>query len=205
MSPWASERPDQELRTLLDSDIIKARSPWARLRRLAPLSAVHRPASNRRSISSSLRPGTNKKNATDIRLAVDATELVFTAPRSAPSSPLGSSDFSSLASLKEYGKYVIGVGIRESASDLLIQNCDEYSPLRPGRATKKPTSPRCRRSLGAGGKRWRSWWNGDVCAPTGSSRSWQIDQLRRAQRGLPPFSKFVSEAATGDCCGWPSS
>ena len=28
--------------------------------------------------------------------------------------------------LKEYGKYVIGVGIRESASDLLIQNCDEY-------------------------------------------------------------------------------
>src|SRR5690606_33200583 len=28
--------------------------------------------------------------------------------------------------LKEYGKYVIGVGIRESASDLLVQNCDEY-------------------------------------------------------------------------------
>ncbi len=28
--------------------------------------------------------------------------------------------------LKEYGKYVIGVGIRESSSDLLIQNCDEY-------------------------------------------------------------------------------
>jgi hypothetical protein len=28
--------------------------------------------------------------------------------------------------LKEYGKYVIGVGIRESASDILIQNCDEY-------------------------------------------------------------------------------
>src|SRR5438034_2175927 len=28
--------------------------------------------------------------------------------------------------LKESGKYVIGVGIRESSSDLLIQNCDEY-------------------------------------------------------------------------------
>ena len=28
--------------------------------------------------------------------------------------------------LKEYGKYVIGVGIRESSSDLLVQNCDEY-------------------------------------------------------------------------------
>src|SRR5207237_232370 len=39
----------------------------------------------------------------------------------------GDSDFSSLVlKLKEYGKYVIGVGIRESSSDLLIQNCDEY-------------------------------------------------------------------------------
>ncbi|PYP38300.1 MAG: hypothetical protein DMD46_02310 [Gemmatimonadetes bacterium] len=39
----------------------------------------------------------------------------------------GDSDFSALVlKLKEYGKYVIGVGIRESSSDLLIQNCDEY-------------------------------------------------------------------------------
>ena len=39
----------------------------------------------------------------------------------------GDSDFSAMViKLKEYGKYVIGVGIRESASDLLIQNCDEY-------------------------------------------------------------------------------
>ena len=39
----------------------------------------------------------------------------------------GDSDFSTMViKLKEYGKYVIGVGIRESASDLLIQNCDEY-------------------------------------------------------------------------------
>jgi hypothetical protein len=28
--------------------------------------------------------------------------------------------------LKEYGKYVIGVGIQESSSDILVQNCDEY-------------------------------------------------------------------------------
>jgi hypothetical protein len=39
----------------------------------------------------------------------------------------GDSDFSSLVlKLKEYGKYVIGVGIQESSSDLLVQNCDEY-------------------------------------------------------------------------------
>src|SRR4051812_38802223 len=39
----------------------------------------------------------------------------------------GDSDFASLVTkLKEYGKYVIGVGIRESSSDLLVMNCDEY-------------------------------------------------------------------------------
>ncbi len=72
--------------------------------------------------------GTNKKNATDIRLAVDAIELVFTRPEIGTFILLsGDSDFSSLViKLKEYGKYVIGVGIRESASDILIQNCDEY-------------------------------------------------------------------------------
>src|SRR3989441_3185463 len=72
--------------------------------------------------------GSNKKNATDIRLAVDALELVFTRPEIGTFILLsGDSDFSSLVvKLKEYGKYVIGVGIRESSSDLLIQNCDEY-------------------------------------------------------------------------------
>src|SRR5881398_3354634 len=72
--------------------------------------------------------GSAKKNATDIRLAIDAMELVFSRPEIGTFILLsGDSDFSSLViKLKEYGKYVIGVGIRESSSDLLIQNCDEY-------------------------------------------------------------------------------
>lgn len=72
--------------------------------------------------------GSNKKNATDIRLAIDALELVFTRPEIGTFILLsGDSDFSSLVlKLKEYAKFVIGVGIRESSSDLLIQNCDEY-------------------------------------------------------------------------------
>src|SRR3989475_5210779 len=55
-------------------------------------------------------------------------ERVFTRPEIGTFILLsGDSDFSSLVlKLKEYGKYVIGVGIRESSSDLLIQNCDEY-------------------------------------------------------------------------------
>jgi hypothetical protein len=55
-------------------------------------------------------------------------ELMFTRPQIGTFILLsGDSDFSSLVmKLKEYGKYVIGVGIRESSSDLLVQNCDEY-------------------------------------------------------------------------------
>src|SRR5678809_1504659 len=72
--------------------------------------------------------GASKKNATDIRLSVDAMELVFTRPEIGTYILLsGDSDFASLVTkLKEYGKYVIGVGIRESSSDLLVMNCDEY-------------------------------------------------------------------------------
>ena len=55
-------------------------------------------------------------------------ELVFSRPEIGTIILLsGDSDFSSLViKLKEYGKYVIGVGIRESSSDLLVMNCDEY-------------------------------------------------------------------------------
>ena len=120
----------KELRTLLNSDIIKGKvavqrayADWRRYPQyIVPLSES--------SIDLIFAPafGTNKKNATDIRLAVDAIELVFTRPEIGTFILLsGDSDFSSMViKLKEYGKYVIGVGIRVSASDLLIQNCDEY-------------------------------------------------------------------------------
>jgi len=120
----------KELRTLLNSEIIKGKvavqrayADWRRYPQyIVPLSES--------SIDLIFAPafGPNKKNATDIRLAVDAIELVFTRPEIGTFILLsGDSDFSTLViKLKEYGKYVIGVGIRESASDLLIQNCDEY-------------------------------------------------------------------------------
>jgi len=119
-----------ELRKLMQSDIIRGKvavqrayADWRRYPQyIVPLSEA--------SIDLIFAPafGSNKKNATDIRLAIDAVELVFTRPEIGTIILLsGDSDFSSLViKLKEYGKYVIGVGIRESASDLLIQNCDEY-------------------------------------------------------------------------------
>lgn len=120
----------KELRTLLNSDIIKGKvavqrayADWRRYPQyIVPLSES--------SIDLIFAPafGSSKKNATDIRLAIDAIELVFTRPEIGTFILLsGDSDFSTMViKLKEYGKYVIGVGIRESASDLLIQNCDEY-------------------------------------------------------------------------------
>src|SRR6202050_4604956 len=119
-----------ELRNLLSSAIIKGKvqlrrayADWRRYPQyVAPLAEA--------SIDMIMAPayGSSKKNATDIRLAIDALELVFTRPEIGTYILLsGDSDFSTLViKLKEYGKYVIGVGLRESSSDLLVMNCDEY-------------------------------------------------------------------------------
>jgi uncharacterized protein (TIGR00288 family) len=119
-----------ELKNLLSSDIVKGKvavqrayADWRRY----PQYVVPLTESSIDLIFATAY-GSAKKNATDIRLAIDAIELVFTRPEIGTFILLsGDSDFSSLViKLKEYGKYVIGVGIRESSSDLLVQNCDEY-------------------------------------------------------------------------------
>jgi uncharacterized protein (TIGR00288 family) len=119
-----------ELKNLLSSDIVKGKvavqrayADWRRY----PQYVVPLTESSIDLIFATAY-GSAKKNATDIRLAIDAMELVFSRPEIGTFILLsGDSDFSSLViKLKEYGKYVIGVGIRESSSDLLVQNCDEY-------------------------------------------------------------------------------
>lgn len=68
------------------------------------------------------------KNSADIRLAVDAVEMCLTRePIDTFAILSGDSDFSPVVSkLKEYGKYVIGVGMQASTSSLLSDNCDEF-------------------------------------------------------------------------------
>jgi uncharacterized protein (TIGR00288 family) len=68
------------------------------------------------------------KNSADIRMVVDALDLCYTKTHiDAFVIISGDSDFSPLISkLKENGKSVIGVGVRGSASSLLIGNCDEF-------------------------------------------------------------------------------
>ncbi|MBW2732302.1 MAG: NYN domain-containing protein [Deltaproteobacteria bacterium] len=68
------------------------------------------------------------KNSADIRLVVDALDLCYTKAHVNTFVVLsGDSDFSPLVSkLRENAKRVIGLGVRNSTSDLLIDNCDEF-------------------------------------------------------------------------------
>jgi uncharacterized protein (TIGR00288 family) len=193
----------KELRTLLNSDIIKGKvavqrayADWRRYPQyIVPLSES--------SIDLIFAPafGSTKKNATDIRLAIDAIELVFTRPEIGTFILLsGDSDFSTMViKLKEYGKYVIGVGIRESASDLLIQNCDEYYSYNDlAGLTKEVDTPSIQRDPWelAGIAVAQMARNGDVMR---SDRLKQVMQqidpnFDERNAGFNRFSKFVLEA-----------
>src|SRR5512143_3214053 len=193
-----------ELKRLLQSDIIRGKvavqrayADWRRYPQyIVPLSES--------SIDLIFAPayGSSKKNATDIRLAIDALELVFTRPEIGTFILLsGDSDFSSLVlKLKEYGKYVIGVGIRESSSDLLIQNCDEYFSYNElAGLTKESDIEHVRRDP------WELVIEA-VKQMTAHNDVMRSDRLKQVMQEIDPsfdekdvgfsrFSKFVQEAA----------
>ena len=68
------------------------------------------------------------KNSADIRMVVDALDLCYTKGHVDSFVIIsGDSDFSPLVSkLRENAKNVIGVGVKNSTSDLFINNCDEF-------------------------------------------------------------------------------
>jgi len=86
------------------------------------------------------------KNSADIRMVVDALDLCYTKEHIDTFVIIsGDSDFSPLVSkLRENAKTVIGVGVKNSTSDLLIANCDEfiyYDDLAASQpATEKPAA-----------------------------------------------------------------
>jgi uncharacterized LabA/DUF88 family protein len=91
------------------------------------------------------------KNSADIRMVVDALDLCYTKSHVETFVIIsGDSDFSPLVSkLRENNKIVIGVGVKNSSSDLLIANCDEFiyyddlvreQEAKKKRATKKPAA-----------------------------------------------------------------
>jgi uncharacterized protein (TIGR00288 family) len=193
-----------ELKNLLSSDIVKGKvsvqrayADWRRYPQyIVPL------AESSIDMIMATAYGSAKKNATDIRLAVDAMELVFTRPEIGIFILLsGDSDFASLVTkLKEYGKYVIGVGIRESSSDLLVMNCDEYYSynalaglVKSGEeeVVKKDPWELVTESI------TRMKRNGDVMrADRLKQVMQQIDSsFDEKNLGMSKFSRFVTEAA----------
>src|ERR1700674_3826050 len=193
-----------ELKNLLSSDIVKGKvsvqrayADWRRYPQyIVPL------AESSIDMIMATAYGSAKKNATDIRLAVDAMELVFTRPEIGIFILLsGDSDFASLVTkLKEYGKYVIGVGIRESSSDLVVMNCDEYYSynalaglVKSGEeeVVKKDPWELVTEAI------TRMKRNGDVMrADRLKQVMQQIDSsFDEKNLGMSKFSRFVSEAA----------
>jgi uncharacterized protein (TIGR00288 family) len=92
------------------------------------------------------------KNSADIRMVVDALDLCYTKGHVDTFVILsGDSDFSPLVSkLRENAKTVIGVGVKNSTSDLFINNCDEFiyyddlvrkEPSKTRRRTAAPRAP----------------------------------------------------------------
>jgi uncharacterized protein (TIGR00288 family) len=193
-----------ELKNLLSSDIVKGKvavqrayADWRRY----PQYVVPLTESSIDLIFATAY-GSAKKNATDIRLAIDAIELVFTRPEIGTFILLsGDSDFSSLViKLKEYGKYVIGVGIRESSSDLLVQNCDEYYSYNALAGLVKNSEEEVVK---------RDPWDLVTESITRMKRNGDVmraDRLKQVMQqidssfdeknlGMSKFSRFVSEAA----------
>src|SRR5213083_1704942 len=84
------------------------------------------------------------KNSADIRMVVDALDLCYTKAHVDTFVIVsGDSDFSPLVSkLRENDKRVIGVGVKNSASDLLIANCDEFIYYDDLVREKKKSPPR---------------------------------------------------------------
>ncbi len=112
-------------RLLLKGSILvkKAYCDWSRYR--AFKAAMHEAAFELIDIPHVRQSG---KNSADIRLVVDALDLCYTKPHVRTFVIIsGDSDFSPLVSkLRENNKTVIGVGVRNSTSDLLVSNCDEF-------------------------------------------------------------------------------
>jgi uncharacterized protein (TIGR00288 family) len=112
-------------RLLLKGNIVvkKAYCDWARYEDLK--SVMHEASFELIEIPHVRQSG---KNSADIRMVVDALDLCYTKEHVDTFVIIsGDSDFSPLVSkLRENNKIVIGVGVKNSTSDLLINNCDEF-------------------------------------------------------------------------------
>ena len=112
-------------RLLLKGSIVvkKAYCDWQRYKEFKPV--MHNASFELIEIPHTRQSG---KNSADIRMVVDALDLCYTKEHIDTFVIIsGDSDFSPLVSkLRENDKLVIGVGVKNSTSDLLMHNCDEF-------------------------------------------------------------------------------
>src|SRR5690606_13689722 len=118
------------------------------------------------------RMGASRKNAADIKMAVDAIELAFAKDYiSTFVMCTGDSDFTPLVlKLRELDKRVIGVGVRDSTSTMLPPACDEFlyydnlEGVEPASDTPKGRSSSSRRGSGGGRGRGKAHESGSAAA-----------------------------------------
>jgi uncharacterized protein (TIGR00288 family) len=140
-------------RLLLKGNIVvkKAYCDWDRYKGFKP--TMHDAAFELIEIPHTRQSG---KNSADIRMVVDALDLCYTKDHIDTFVIIsGDSDFSPLVSkLRENAKLVIGVGVKNSTSDLLMNNCDEflfYDDLVQAKSRKKKpakSKPAAKKSAG---------------------------------------------------------
>ncbi len=135
-------------RLLLKGSIVvkKAYCDWDRYKEFK--STMHEAAFELIEIPHTRQSG---KNSADIRMVVDALDLCYTKEHIDTFVIIsGDSDFSPLVSkLRENAKTVIGVGVKNSTSDLLMNSCDEFifydDLIRESDSTKTRGRPRARK------------------------------------------------------------
>lgn len=123
------------------------------------------------------------KNSADIRMVVDALDLCYTKQHLDTFVILsGDSDFSPLVSkLRENAKTVVGMGVKQSSSDLFINNCDEfiyYDDLVREKSRQRPAGPSRPRAA-------KPAEPGDsASASAGPTLEQALDQLRKTLEAL---------------------
>ena len=149
-------------RLLLKGSIVakKAYCDWDRYKSFK--SAMHEAAFELIEIPHARQSG---KNSADIRMVVDALDLCYTKEHIDTFVIIsGDSDFSPLVSkLRENAKSVIGVGVKSSTSELLMNNCDEFIFYDDLAADRKPAR---RRMKSKGRTKTSGAAKSDASAPT---------------------------------------
>src|SRR6266487_4378170 len=114
------------LERLVEKGKVVVKKAYADWSRFGPYTqALHEAAIELIEIPKRMQTG---KNSADIRLVVDAIDMAYAKEHITTFVIVsGDSDFSPLVSkLKENGKHVIGLGMQDSTSELLRDNCDEF-------------------------------------------------------------------------------